>query len=294
MGRVSVSGHRGFIGSHMVSFLQGKGYSVHTHTGDLRNLAIARELVSGVDLVFHFAADMGGVGYFSEEQYQPFVTNMQIDLNVLKACEMEGVSRLFYASSACAYPTHLQTGSGLSEEELVPANADQMYGWEKLILTLLSEFTPFETRVGLFHTIFGPGQAYTDKKAKFPAQIAYKALQSKRTGEPIEVWGDGTQTRTFLYIDDAIEKIFEVATVDHYHGPVNISSNEVVSVRECVEWCCEYLRIPSNIRFDLTKPTGVQSRGVNSAKFKSLYTYRDRISTKEGFHRLLDYFQSNI
>ena len=182
MGRASVSGHRGFIGSHMVSFLQGKDYTVHTHTGDLRNLAIARELVSGADLVFHFAADMGGVGYFSEEQYQPFVANMQIDLNVLKACELEGVSRLFYASSACAYPTDLQTNSGLSEEELVPANADQMYGWEKLMLTLLSKYTPFEMRVGLFHTIFGPGQAYMGKKAKFPSPNCLQDIAGTENG----------------------------------------------------------------------------------------------------------------
>jgi len=292
--KVAVTGSSGFLGSQMVSFLAEKGHEVlKTPKNDLRVFENALTAVSGADIVFHFAADMGGVGYFSEAQYQPFVTNILIDTNIFEACRKSNVKRLFYPSSACAYPKHLQSSVGLSEDQLLPANSDQMYGWEKLVMMLLSEQAPIDIRTGILHTIAGEGQTWQGEKAKFPTSIAYKAIMARETGT-LEIWGDGTQTRTFLYIRDALEKIYEVTMADQYFGPVNISSDEVVSVKECADWCCEYLNINPKYVYRTDQPSGVQFRGVNNSKFNEKYAYRNKVSTKELFHRLIDWISPRI
>jgi GDP-D-mannose 3',5'-epimerase len=307
----AVTGASGFLGDAMIHFLADQGLSVRAISrkkiqfdrinitpliADLTSKENTASALSDVDYVFHFAAFMGGVGYFSKEQYIPFVNNIQMDINVFEACEKNGVRRLFYPSSACAYPVNLGNNpnevTALSEEMLIPANADQMYGWEKLVMLLLSRYAPVETRVGILHTVFGERQEWLGPKAKFPAAITYKVLIAKRTGEPIHIWGDGSQVRTFLYITDAIAKIFEVMMDDHYHGEVNISGEEVVTVRQVADWLCEYAGISPNYVFELNQPTGVLRRSVNNSKFNKYYEYSDRVSVKEGFERLYRYLDS--
>lgn len=314
---VAVTGASGFLGSRMVPFLKEKGHTVRAilrkHNpqtkeyysqsdkivyADLSDMQATRRALRGAHFVFHFAADMGGVGYFSKQQYVPFVTNMRMDLNILAACEQNGVKRLFYPSSACAYPidaaTRLRKIPKLEETMFLPANPDQMYGWEKLTMLLLSSHAPVETRVGVLHTIFGPGQEWSGARAKFPPAITYKVIQAARTKSPIRIWGDGKQLRTFLYISDALEKIYEVMMAKDYWGPVNISGDQQVTVKECADWLAKLAGIKPVYVFEKDKPTGVMLRGVNNDKYKKHYAYRNKVSTKKGFSLLYEYMRERI
>lgn len=314
--RFAVTGASGFLGSNMIQFLKQKKHWVRAVirkenkiTGklyrladdvkhaDLSDLKSTIEAFRNIDYVFHFAADMGGVGYFSEEQYYPFVTNMQMDLNVVKACDTRKIKRLFYPSSACAYPVdaakRLRKTPKLKEDMFIPSNPDQMYGWEKLIMILLSEHAPVETRVGVLHTIFGAGQEWEGQRAKFPPAITYKVITASQKKQPIHIWGDGTQLRTFLYITDALEKIYEVMMSHKYYGPVNISNDEQVTVKQCADWLCEFAGVKPKYIFEKNKPTGVLLRGVDNTKFNKYYKYKNRINTKEGFKMIYEYIKNN-
>jgi GDP-D-mannose 3',5'-epimerase len=314
--RMAVTGASGFLGSHMVAFLKEKHHWVRAiirtpnrETKKLYNQA--NEVVSTnlsnekstiaalkhVDYVFHFAADMGGVGYFSQAQYVPFVGNMRMDLNILAACEANHVKRLFYPSSACAYPIdaaqRFKRTPKLRETMFLPANPDQMYGWEKLTMLLLSAHAPIETRVGVLHTIFGPGQEGTGKRAKFPAAITHKVIEAAASNSPIHIWGNGKQIRTFLYITDALEKMYEVMMHEKYFGPVNISADEQVTVVQCATWVCELAGIKPKFIFEKNKPTGVLLRGVDNSKFAKHYRYRNKVRTKEGFTLLYNHIKAS-
>ncbi len=314
--RFAVTGASGFLGSHIVEFLRKKGHWVraiirknnnqsrtkYLTANEVKQLDIslpddALKALKNIDYVFHFAADMGGVGYFSQEQYYPFVINMLMDLNIFQSCDRNRVKRLFYPSSACIYPIdadkRLKT-TKLEETMLIPANPDQMYGWEKFMITILAHHAPIEVRVGILHTIFGVGQEWQGQRAKFPMAITYKVINAAKTGTPIHIWGDGRQVRTFLYVTDAIEKIYEVMMSPKYYGEVNISSDQQVTVKQCADWLCEFAKIQPRYVFEQSKPTGVVFRGVDNTKFKKFYSYRDKIATKEGFHRIFEYLSKQL
>ena len=252
--KILVTGAGGFIGSHMVSYLKDKGHEVKAldikwpdhrkHlwgkadeiiTFDLRKTyddeRTLPNITNNVEWIFHYAADMGGVGYFfSDADGKASADNMQIDLNVLR--EVQPHQRLFYASSFCAYPIEEQVlvdgraKKAMSEDDFGPAPAEQIYGEEKRLMTILCEDArknrKLDTRVGIFSTVYCPHQEIEDpKRSKFPTAIIKKVL----AGNPIEIWGDGSQVRTFLYIDDAIEKMYRIMSSDIYEGPVNVGSD---------------------------------------------------------------------
>lgn len=317
MAKVVVLGGQGFIGSRIAAFLKSKGLWVRVIdirrneetkqwwsqadeiiTRDLRNYGDAKLSVSGMDLVFHLAANMGGVGFFTSNDYYPFFDNMRMSLNVLQACEGEGVKQMFFSSSACVYPTHIQKdineAPNLSEDMIFPANSDQMYGWEKLMTLMLCQRSPVDCRVGIFHTIFGEGQEIVGDRVKFPPAIVAKVIEAERTGE-LRIWGDGSQLRTFLYIEDALNMVWEIMMMpkDKYKGAVNIASPELVSVREIAEFLCDYANIKPSFIYEKDKPSGVMARGVDLSKFKSYSDYRHKFTTKDGFIRLFNYIKDN-
>jgi len=293
--KVVILGSQGFLGRAMYRFLdKKKQYTVVTSALDLTDYNNALLATKGMDICYLFAAQMGGIGYFTKNNYYAPINNFLIDLNVLRACEANKVKKLFYPGSACAFPVYLMNkGKSLNENMLNSyAAPDQMYGWEKLTMIKLMRNSPLDVRVGVLHTIYGEGQEYEGEKAKFPPQMAYKAIESKETGV-LSVWGDGQQTRTFLHIDDAIQKIYEVMSREHYYGEVNIGSDIEVSVNEVVELCCKILKIKPKIVHDVNKPVGPRLRRCSNVKFNQHYKYRDKISLKQGFTRLINYIQND-
>jgi len=308
--RIVVLGGGGFIGSHLVSFLKEKGHFVRAvdidfpeirrewwskadnkKLLDLRDYEQTVYAIIGYDYVYQLAADMGGVGFFSKHDYYPYIHNQQMNLNVLKASEELGVKRLFFSSSACIYPTHLQKDVSnplkCSEDAVFPANSDQMYGWDKLMMTMLCERSPLDARVGIFHTIYGEGQEWEGERAKFPPTIAHKALKAKESGQ-IKIWGDGSQLRTFLYIQDALEKIYEIMT-SRYYGPVNVAGDELYSVTQTAKICCDILGIDPKIVYEGDRPSGVLARDVNQFKWNKNYKYRNQFNQRKGFERLIQW-----
>lgn len=301
--RVVVLGGGGFIGSHLVAALAERGDHVtavdlcfpdHRREWwakgtveffDLRRQIPKKSLFAGADLVFHLAANMGGVGFFhSHADPSASADNMQIDLNVLQACR-ETQTRLFYASSACALPEH---DGPLHEQLLGLGPADQMYGEEKRFMSLL--LTRYQlAKVGIFHTIYGPGQDTDGQRSKFPPAICRKVRQAATEGGDVEIWGDGTQMRTFLYIDDAIHKILRVIDAGIYAGPVNIGSDEEVTVKQCADWLCAYAGISPKYRFDLGKPTGVMSRGCDNGTYNRLYGKLQTLPARDGLIKLYNW-----
>jgi nucleoside-diphosphate-sugar epimerase len=283
--KIAVTGHRGFIGSHVARRLEALGHDVLRVDGDLREVALPV-----ADGFFHFAAKMGGVGFFSAQQFEPILDNVLMDARVIEHCRENGI-RLLYPSSACAYPVRLmEEGVPLSEDLIdAPAEPDQMYGLEKLFITRLSEHSDFDFRVAILHTIYGEGQDYVGDRVKFPPQICYKFA----TADTIEVWGNGHQTRTFLHIDDATEMLLEIFLDEHYHGPVNVSHPAEVSVRDVIEVLSAHTG-KHDIVYDSTKPTGPLRRTVDNSKFYSHYSWRPRVDTAEGFTRLYDHILQQV
>lgn len=316
MEQAVILGGCGFIGSRLTAFLKEKGLRVRVvdinlsertkpwwskadeiEKLDLRSYPNVVYAVGGADIVFHLAADMGGVGYFTSHDYYPFFNNMRMSLNVLDACGKMEVKKLFFSSSACIYPTHIQEDANrvplLSEKDIFPANSDQMYGWEKLMTTMLCERSPIDTRVGIFHTIFGEGQEIVGDRVKFPPAVVAKAIEAKKTGKPMKIWGDGKQLRTFLYIEDALNLIWNLVNMprEKYQGPVNISSPEIVSIEQVALMMCEIAGIPLELEFEHDKPSGSIARGVDLTKLKSYFDYEYKFTVRDGFERMYEWLE---
>ena len=249
-----VMGDGGFIGSHKVKRLKKEGYYVkgvdlkepefsNTEAddfiiGDLRDPKLVADIIdSDYDELYQFAADMGGAGYiFTGENDANVMHNSAIiNLNVADECVKKGVKKVFYSSSACMYPAYNQEdpeNPKCNEDSAYPAMPDSEYGWEKLFSERLyfafNRNYKLNVRIARFHNIFGPEGTWDGGKEKAPAAMCRKAALAKE-GESIEVWGDGKQTRSFLYIDECIESVRRLMN-SNFMGPVNIGSEEMISI----------------------------------------------------------------
>ena len=262
-----VLGAGGFIGSHLVTRLKSEGYWVRgvdikypdfSHsTADYFVIADLRDpLKTSVvmyapdskpfDEVYQLAADMGGAGYINTGDHDADVVHnsMLINLNVLNEAHKKNVKKIFYASSACVYNEHNQLNPenpNCKEDSVYPAQPDSEYGWEKLFSERLyatyNRNYGVDIRVARFHNIFGPEGTFDGGKEKAPAAICRKVSESLANSE-IEVWGDGLQTRSFLYIDEAIEGVRRLMNSE-YKEPINIGSDEMVSINQLAEWTIE-------------------------------------------------------
>lgn len=304
MARIAVTGAAGFIGANLVSRLVSEGHEV-TAT-DIKTTEIRRPLYERADEVligpdydlrktgvnfdnfdrlYHLAADHGGAGYFhSDADFKAARNNTRIDANVLEAAMKAGIGRLFFASSACTYPISIQ-GEGarsLKESDWGNAPAEALYGEAKRMTTLFMEGARqhgFDARCGLFHTIYGPGQDYLEPRAKFPTAIVRKIVENPHE---VEVWGDGSQVRTFLYIDDALDKIIALTEAENYEGPVNIGSDEIVTVQQCCEWAADAAGArPKWIYTD--GPVGVAARSADNTEWNRRFGETPLIPAREGF-----------
>lgn len=259
MTKALVLGAGGFIGSHLVKRLKRDGLWVRGVDlkaplygdtaaddfviGDLRDAVLCRSVVdTRFDEVYQLAADMGGAGYiFTGANDADIMHNSaSINLNILDACRRRAVQRVFYSSSACIYPQENQTDTDAPvcrESTAYPANPDSEYGWEKLFSERLylayARNQGVETRIARYHNIFGPEGAWDNGREKAPAAVCRKIARAEDGGE-IEIWGDGRQTRTFLYIDECLEGTLRLMRSD-FGGPVNIGSEEMVSINQLAQ-----------------------------------------------------------
>jgi GDP-D-mannose 3', 5'-epimerase len=250
---VLVAGAGGFIGGHLVRRLKDEGLWVRAvdikeHSffkppadefilGDLREQDVVREVIKGVDEVYQLAADMGGAGYIFTGEHDACVmhNSATINLNILEYGRLAGVKKIFYSSSACIYPEYNQRDPDnpkCSEDSAYPAAPDSEYGWEKLFSErlYLSYFRNYgiQVRIARFHNIFGPDGTWCGGKEKAPAALCRKVAEAMPDSE-IEIWGDGKQTRSFLYIDECIDGVRRLMESE-FSGPVNIGSEEMIAI----------------------------------------------------------------
>jgi nucleoside-diphosphate-sugar epimerase len=286
MKRILVNGAGGFIGGHMVNRLKAEGHWVRAvdlkrHefsvsqadefiVGDLCDQQLVDAVVEGVDEVYQFAADMGGAGYIFTGEHDADVmhNSATINLNTLHCGLQAGVKKFFYSSSACMYPEYNQRdpqNPKCSEDSAYPAAPDSEYGWEKLFserlyLAYMRNYG-VAVRVARFHNIFGPQGTWTGGKEKAPAAMCRKVAEAEDGGE-IEIWGDGMQTRSFLYIDECIEGVRRLVDSD-WTGPVNIGSEEMVTINQLAEIVMQIAGKKLTIRH-IDGPLGVRGRNSDN------------------------------
>ncbi|WP_435577740.1 NAD-dependent epimerase/dehydratase family protein [Gilvibacter sp.] len=288
MKKTLVLGAGGFIGGHLVKHLKSQGHYVrgvdlvpHAYSdlpaddfviGDLRDPQVVASVVDeGVDEIYQLAADMGGAGYiFTGDNDADVMHNSAlINLNVAHEAVKKKAGKVFYSSSACMYPEYNQLDPDnpkCSEESAYPANPDSEYGWEKLFserlyLSFMRNYN-LNVRIARFHNIFGPEGSWNNGKEKAPAALCRKVAETA-AGGAIDVWGDGKQTRSFLYIDECIEAVMRLMDSD-FIGPVNIGSEEMVSINQFAEMIIGLSGKDINIE-NIPGPEGVRGRNSDNA-----------------------------
>jgi GDP-D-mannose 3', 5'-epimerase len=284
--RVLVCGAGGFIGGHLVKRLKREGFWVRAvdlkrHefspspadefiVGDLRDPGVVRDVVCGIDVVYQLAADMGGAGYIFTGEHDAAVmhNSATINLNMLEFGTRAGIRKYFYSSSACIYPAYNQTdpdNPNCAEDSAYPAAPDSEYGWEKLFSERLygaySRNHGIEVHVARFHNIFGPEGTWRGGREKAPAAICRKVAETPDGGE-MEIWGDGMQTRSFLYIDECVEGIRRLMESD-CPGPLNIGSDEMVTINQLAAIAMRIAGKKLRIRH-IDGPLGVRGRNSDN------------------------------
>jgi len=287
-----VCGAGGFIGGHLVKRLKREGYWVrgvdlkyHEFTvlpaddfviGDLRDPVICKGVLDRpFDEVYQLAADMGGAGYIFTGEHDADVmhNSASINLNMAFYAQKAGVKRIFYSSSACIYPAYNQEDPDnpkCSEDSVYPAAPDSEYGWEKLFSERL--YFSFQRNYGMtvkvarFHNIFGPEGSWNNGKEKAPAAMCRKVAEAPDRGE-IEMWGDGKQTRSFLYIDECLEAVRRLIDSPDFHGPVNIGSEEMVTINRLAEIAMDVAGKKLSIKH-IPGPLGVRGRNSDNHLIK--------------------------
>ncbi len=312
-----VCGAGGFIGSHMVKRLKSEGYWVrgvdlkypefdNTKAddfviGDLRDSQLCREIVDQrFDIVYQFAADMGGAGFvFTGDNDADIMHNSAlINLNMLEAAFKRNIKKIFYSSSACIYPEYNQKDPDnpkTAEDTAYPANPDSEYGWEKLFSERL--YLSFQRNYGLdvriarFHNIFGPYGSWNDGREKAPAAFCRKVAETPDGGE-IEMWGDGKQTRSFLYIDECIEGVQRLVQSD-FIGPVNIGSEEMVTINQLAEMIMEIAGKNMTIKH-IPGPLGVRGRNSDNRLIQEKLGWKPTQSLKEGLEKTYKWIRNEV
>ena len=312
-----VCGAGGFIGSHLAERLKKEGFWVRGVDlkypefaptaaddfviGDLRDQTVVQNILDRpFDEVFQLAADMGGAGYIFTGEHDADVmhNSAQINLNMAYYGVKAGIRKIFYSSSACIYPEYNQMDPDnpkCSEDSAYPAAPDSEYGWEKLFSERL--FLSFKRNYGLdvniarFHNIFGPEGTWTDGREKAPAAMCRKVAETPDNGE-IEMWGDGKQTRSFLYIDECLEGIRRLMDSD-FVGPVNIGSEEMVTINQLAEMAMDIAGKHLTIKH-IPGPLGVRGRNSDNNLIEKKIGWKPSKSLKDGMIKTYKWIEQQV
>ncbi|MCH9733815.1 MAG: NAD-dependent epimerase/dehydratase family protein [Actinomycetia bacterium] len=304
---VVVTGAGGFIGGHIVKamLIEGKTvravdrkplgdwYQVHSAADNLvRDVSViesAREvLADGAGEVYHLAADMGGMG-FIEMNKAACMLSVLSSTHVLMAAREAGVGRYFYSSSACVYAADKQTDAhvaALKEEDAYPAMAEDGYGWEKLFSERMArhfrEDYGIATRIGRYHNVYGPEGTWDGGREKAPAAICRKVAKAVLTGRyEIDIWGDGEQTRSFMYVDDCVKGSVMLTRSD-FVEPINIGSSEMVTINELVDTAEQIAGVKLDRTYNLDAPKGVRGRNSDNTLIQKEFGWEPSISLLDG------------
>jgi nucleoside-diphosphate-sugar epimerase len=317
--RILVCGAGGFIGGHMVRRLKELGHTniraidikpmdqwyqlhkgVENIVADLRVKDHCARLMIGADYVFNLAADMGGMG-FIESHKADCMLSVLINTHLLMAARDNNVKRFFYASSACVYAGYKQTETNviaLKEADAYPADPEDGYGWEKLFSErMCRHFTEdfgLQTRVARYHNVYGPNGTWDGGREKAPAAICRKVITAVNAGSnDIEIWGDGKQTRSFMYIDDCINGTLRLFESD-VREPLNIGSSELVSIDELVSIVEAITNARLTRRYDLGAPKGVRGRNSDNTLIRARLGWEPQIPLRTGMASTYEWIREEI
>lgn len=316
MKRVLVGGAGGFIGGHLVKRLKAEGFWVrgadikqHEYSpskadeflvGDLCDPQIARAALENVEDVYQLAADMGGAGYIFTGEHDAAVmrNSATINLNILEFGRQAGVKRFFYSSSACIYPEYNQLDPDnpkCDEQSAYPAAPDSEYGWEKLFserlyLAYMRNYG-LKVRIARFHNIFGPEGTWDGGREKVPAAICRKVSQTPEGGE-IDIWGDGKQTRSFLYIDECLEGVRRLME-SAFAGPVNIGSEEMVTINQLADMVIDIAQKKLSLKH-ISGPLGVRGRNSDNRLIREKLGWSPSKPLREGMRKMYDWVSEQV
>jgi len=310
--KIAVCGGGGFIGGHLVRDLLDKGaahvrcvdvkplddwYQVHPQAenvvADLNLRDAAFTAVKGCDTVINLACNMGGMG-FIENNKGLCMISVLINTHLLMGAREHGVKRFFYASSACVYNGDKQKEKKietfLKEEDAYPAMPEDGYGWEKLFSERMCrhfrEDFKVETRVARFHNVYGPFGTFEGGREKAPAAICRKVIHAKMTGDHnIEIWGDGHQTRSFMYISDCLKGIYMITDSETWHDPINLGSSEGVSINQLVDIVEKIAGIKLKRSYNLSAPKGVNGRNSDNTLIQKVFGWEPNTRLADGMEK---------
>ncbi|MFZ3265960.1 MAG: NAD-dependent epimerase/dehydratase family protein [Terriglobales bacterium] len=302
--RILVTGAGGFIGHHLVKRLRADGHWVRgvdlklpeyetTDANEFELLDLRKfdncllATRGGIDTVYNLAADMGGIGFITANHADIARNNILINVHMLEASRLQGVSRFLFSSSACIYPQSKQADAEvtpLREEDAFPADPEPGYGWEKLYAEMLCRYFrqdyTLDTKIVRFHNVYGPLGTYEGGREKAPAAVSRKVALADDVGT-IEVWGDGEQTRSFMYIDDCVEGLVRLMASD-FPGPLNLGTDRLISINALVDLIAGIAGKQLAKEHDTGKPQGVRGRNSDNRLLRQVLGWEPTISLEQG------------
>jgi nucleoside-diphosphate-sugar epimerase len=318
-GKAVITGAGGFIGGHLVQFLKNEGFSdiravdqkplddwyqlhgnVENLVMDVQGLDACQFVCRDAEVVYNLAADMGGMG-FIENNKALCMLSVLINTHMLMAARDHGVKQFFYASSACVYNGEKQTGSdnpGLKEADAYPAMPEDGYGWEKLFSERMCrhfrEDYGIQTRYARYHNVYGPHGTWDGGREKAPAAICRKVIQAKLSGHhTIDIWGDGEQTRSFMYVDDCTYGTHRILNSDILDA-INLGSDEMVSINRLVSIAEDIAGVKLQRNYQLDAPKGVRGRNSDNTMIKERLGWAPSISLREGLEKTYAWIYDEI
>jgi nucleoside-diphosphate-sugar epimerase len=316
--KILVAGGGGFIGGHLVNSLEAQGHEVrsvdckpqhewHQISPTAENMVLdlnerdaSLKAADGIDQIYNLAADMGGMG-FIENNKAACMLSVLISTHMLMAARDKDVERVFYASSACVYNGSKQRDpnvTALAESDAYPADPEDGYGWEKLFSERMGrhfmEDYGIEFRTARYHNVYGPEGAWAGGREKAPAAVCRKIVEAKRSGNhTIEVWGDGLQTRSFMYVDDCVKGTDMLMNSDA-RIPLNIGSSELIAINDLYRMVAGFAGIEIELVHDLTAPQGVRGRNSDNTLIQEHLGWQPSISLEEGMLKTYEWIEQQV